>query len=149
MSAGASNETLDSPEPDMAGQLGNLGADLIHLGELQLELLAVDSRDAAQEARFPSLLSCLGLAFLMGSCPLALLGLSWWLADVTQLSLAAASLTIAALGLVLALGLLWAAWRGFKSSVGLLNRSRAELHSNLEWIKKILSEKHRHRRWPI
>jgi hypothetical protein len=75
--------------------------------------------------------------------------LSWWLADVTQLSLAAASLTIAALGLVLALGLLWAAWRGFKSSFGLLNRSRAELHSNLEWIKKILSEKHRHRRWPI
>ena len=31
----AKNEERDTPEPDMTGQLGNLGADLIHLGELR------------------------------------------------------------------------------------------------------------------
>lgn len=138
-----------APEPDMTGQLGNLGADLIHLGELQLELLAVDAKDATTRAKYPTLLTLMAAAFLMGSCPLALLGLSWWLTDHTKLSLAASSLIIAAVGLLIAGVLFFLAWKGFKSSFALLNRSRTELHSNLEWIKKLLSEKHRQRRWPL
>jgi len=141
-------EDWGGSDPDMTGHLGVLGADLIQLGQLQLELLAVDTRDAAEEARTPTLLSCLAIGFLVGSCPLALLGLSWWLTEVTALSLAASSLTVALVGLVLAVGLFFAAWRGFKTSFALLNRSRSELHSNLEWIKKILTEKHRHQNWP-
>lgn len=134
-------------DPDMTGHLGVLGADLIQLGQLQLELLAVDTRDAAEEARTPTLVSCLAAGFLIGSCPLALLGLSWWLTDVTTLSLAASSLTVAVVGLLVAVGLFFAAWRGFKTSFALLSRSRSELHSNLEWIKKILTEKQRHHNW--
>jgi len=133
----------------MTGRLGNLGADLIHLAELQLELFSVDAKDAGRRAYAPGLLTILGTAFLMGSCPLALLGLSWWLTEHTTLSLAASSLTIAGVGLVVAGILFFVAWKGFKSSVALLNRSRTELHSNLEWIKKLLSEKHRERRWPL
>lgn len=139
----------DVPDPDMTGQLGNLGADLIQLGELQLELLSVDARDATRKAYMPAFLAFFGTGFLIGSCPLALLGLSWWLADVTALSVWASSLIIAAVGLLLAGGLFFFAYKGFKRSAALLNRSRAELHSNLEWIKKLLSQKHRQRRWRL
>jgi len=146
-SNGAEQET---PEPDMTGHLGNLGADLIQLGELQLELLAVDARDASRAAYKPALLAFLATGFLIGSCPLGLLGLSWWLTDVTTLSLWASSLIIAAVGLVIAGVLFFLGYKGFKRSAALLNRSRAELHSNLEWIKKLLSQKHRQRRrWPL
>jgi hypothetical protein len=138
-----------APEPDMTGHLGNLGADLIHLGELQLELLAVDTKDATTRAKYPTLMMLLAATFLMGSCPLGLIGLSWWLTDNTTLSLAASSLIIAGVGLLVAGVLFFVAWKGFKSSLALLNRSRTELHSNLEWIKKLLSEKHRERRWPL
>ena len=146
---GTVQDQSEIQEPDMTGQLGNLGADLIHLGELQLELLATDARDATREARWPTLVACLAGGLFIGTCPLTLLGFSWWLADATELSLAASSLIIAGIGLAIAVGLFLIAWKGFKSSFALLNRSRTELHSNLEWIKKILSEKHRHRRWPI
>jgi hypothetical protein len=143
------NDPKMTPEPDMTGQLGNLGADLIHLGELQLELLAVDTKDARSKAYYPAMTAFLAAGFLMGSCPLALLGLSWWLTEHTTLGLATSSLTIAAVGLAIAAALFFFAWKGFKSSFAMLNRSRTELHNNLEWIKKLLSEKHRQRRWPL
>jgi len=145
----APDDEQETPEPDMTGHLGNLGADLIHLGELQLELLAVDARDASRAAYKPALLAFLATGFLIGSCPLGLLGLSWWLADVTELSVWASSLIVASVGLVVAGILFFLGYKGFKRSAALLNRSRAELHSNLEWIKKLLSEKHRKRRWPL
>ena len=149
MKTSPGDEQTQTPEPDMTGQLGNLGADLIHLGELQLELLAVDARDARREAYYPTLISFLAVGFLIGSCPLGLLGLSWWLTDNSSLSPAASSLIIAGIGLLFTGVLFFLAWKGFKSSFALLNRSRTELHSNLEWIKKLLSEKHRQRRWPL
>jgi hypothetical protein len=145
----SSGAAQDVPEPDMTGQLGNLGADLIQLGELQLELMAVDARDATRKAYMPAFLAFFGTGFLIGSCPLALLGLSWWLADVTELSVWASSLIVASSGLVLAGLLFFFAYKGFKRSFALLNRSRAELHSNLEWVKRLLSQKHRQRRWPL
>ena len=134
-------------EPDVTGNLGDLGADLISLGELQLELLSVDVRDAAQNSFSPALFASLGLGLVIGCCPLVLLGMSWWLADFTELSAAGASLVVAAVGLVIAGIFFYLAWRGLRESVNLLNRSRIELSSNLRWIKKILSQKHRKRRW--
>jgi len=138
------------PDPDMTGHLGNLGADLIQLGELQLELLAVDARDATREAYVPAFLAFFGSGLLIGSCPLALWGLAYWLDSVTALDLWSSSLIIATVGLALASGLFFFAYKGFKRSFALINRSRAELHSNLEWIKRLISQKHqRRRRWPL
>ena len=142
-----STEADSPPEPDMTGHLGNLGADLITLGELQLELLSVDARDAAQKSFYPGVFAFLGLGFVIGCCPLALLGVSWWLADVTELSVAGAAILVALAGLVLAGIFLFLAWKGLRASFELLNRSRIELSNNLRWIKRILSQKHRNRRW--
>lgn len=141
------NGNAVEPDPDVTAHLGNLGADLLSLGELQLELFSVDTREAVQQSYFPTVLACLGVGFVIGSCPLALLGLSWWIADSTALTVWAASLIVAAIGLVVAVGLLFFAWKGFRSSLALLGRSRTEFRSNLQWIKNLLSKKHR-RRWP-
>jgi len=141
-------EELQEADPDMPAHLGNLGADLLGLGELQLELLSVDARDAVKQSYFPTVLACLGLGFFIGCCPLALLSLSWWLTDITRLTLAASSLIVAGVGLVLAVILLYFAWRGYRKSLNLLGRSRTEFRSNIRWLKHVLSQKHR-RRWPL
>ncbi|QDU09819.1 phage holin family protein [Gimesia aquarii] len=129
---------------NMKSHLGDLGADLITLSELQLELIAVDTRDATREATYPAILACLALGVALGVCPVALLGLSWWLSDFTELSQAASSLIAASIGMLIAASLFFFAWKGFKQSFTLLKRSRTELQSNIQWIKKILSEKHRY-----
>lgn len=145
------NESTDKQppiaEPDITGHLGNLGADLLTLGELQLELLSVDARDAAKGSYVPTVFACLGLGFVMGACPLALLGLSWWLTDVTSLTLATSSLLVALAGLLIAGVFLYLAWKGFRLSMGMLGRSRTEFRSNLRWIKQLLSQKQP--RWPF
>ncbi|MCA9072198.1 MAG: phage holin family protein, partial [Planctomycetaceae bacterium] len=109
---------------------------------------SLDAREAVQESYFPTILACLGVGFVIGSCPLALLGLAWWIAESTTLSVWAASLIVAGGGLIFAIGLLFFAWRGYRSSLALLGRSRSEFRSNLQWIKNLLSKKHR-RRWPF
>ncbi len=144
----STGQAASETDPDMTAQLGNLGADLLSLGELQLELFSVDARDAAKASYYPTVLACLGIGFAIGACPLALLGLSWWLAEATTLSLAAASLIVAAVGLAFAILLLYIAYKGFRESLGLLGRSRTEFRSNLRWIKHVISQKHR-RRWPL
>lgn len=127
---------------DMRGHLGDLGADLISLSELQIELLSVDARDAMRESCFPMILLFLGIGLVIGACPVMLLGVSWWLSTITNLSLAASFLMVALCGLLISATLFFFAWKGLKQSLGLLKRSRTELKSNIQWIKKILSEKH-------
>lgn len=131
--------------PDMKGHLGDLGADLISLSELQIELLTVDTRDAMRESRYPIILLLLGIGLVVGACPVLLVGLSWWLSTITNLSLAASFLMVAMGGLLIAASLFFFASKGLRKSLGLLQRSHKELKSNIQWVKKILSEKPRYR----
>ena len=126
------------PDPHIVSNLGYFGADLVTLAELQLELLTVDSGEALKHARVPAFLICLALGFVIGSCPLALLGLSWWIANVTVLTVAQSALIVAFGGLVLAAILFFVAWKGLRLGVASLKRSREEFHNNLQWIKHIL-----------
>jgi len=132
--------------PDMRGGLGDLAADLISLSELQLELLAVDSRDALQASKVPGILICLGVGLVSGACPVVLLGISWWLSEATTMTMPGALLLVATLALIGAGGLLMFGCKRLKRSLGMLKRSRDELRSNTRWIKKILSEKQNYQR---
>jgi len=130
---------------NVQGHLGNLGADLITLSELQLELIAVDLREASREAFYPTMMVCLAVGLCVGACPVALFGLSLWLTEISGLSQVAALLTVSGAGLGIAAILFFLAGEGVKRSFALFKRSRSELQSNIQWIKKILSEKHRYR----
>jgi len=137
------NQTQEQT-PDVKGGIGDLAADLISLGELQLELLAVDSRDALRESVYPGILLCLGGGLILGACPVFLFGLSWGLAELTDISLAVACIIIAILALGGAGGLLYFARKHLRFSLGHFTRSREELRSNTQWLKRILSEKRRY-----
>ena len=133
--------SMKNQAPDIKGGLGDLIADLISLSELQFELLAVDSRDALRKSLYPLILLCLGLGLIVGAFPIILFGFSWWLSDITSLGLAGSCLVVALLSLAGAGFLFYLVRRGLAHSLGHFKRTRDELRSNIQWIKKILSEK--------
>jgi len=137
-------------EPDdatvaMAEGLGELSADLIALVELQTELFQIDAREAAARAVVPTTLAVLAIAFVLGACPIALLGVAWALAAWTPLSPAAAALLVAACGLLIAGLLGWGAVRGYGRCAEAMKGSLAECRRNLGWIKSLLKRERRYR----
>ncbi|WP_417387693.1 phage holin family protein [Gimesia sp.] len=143
------NGTVQSEyKPDMRGDLGDLGADLLALSELQVELLSVDTRDAIRESFSPTIFLALGLGLCAGAFPVLLLACAWWMSNAFELTLASSMLTVSVSGLFLASGFLYFAWKGFKKSLRTLQRSGTELRSNIDWIKTIISDKHRNRQSP-
>ncbi|MEQ8851951.1 phage holin family protein [Gimesia sp.] len=133
--------SMNNQSPDIRGGFGDLIADLISLSELQIELLTIDSRDALRKSIYPLILLCLGLGLIVGAFPVMLFGMSWWLSEVTSLSLAGSCLIMALLSLAGAGLLFYLARNGLVHSLGYFKRTRDELRSNTQWIKKILSEK--------
>ncbi len=126
---------------DVISQLGNFGVDVITLAELQAELLRVDSRDAVRQLTWPLVLAVIGCGFIVGCFPLAVFGVSWWLAGATSLSLAGASLIVAGSGLVIAGIVFYAAWRSLTRAWKYFSRSHEELKQNLNWLKRALVQR--------
>ncbi len=143
---GQNGTTQADYKPDMRGDLGDLGADLLALSELQVELLAVDTRDAVRESFAPTVFLALGIGLCIGAFPVLLLACAWWISNVFELTLASSMLTVAVLGLCIASIFLFISWKGFRKSLRILKRSGMELRSNIHWIKAIVSDKHRNRR---
>lgn len=140
----SNGHTTANPVPDIKERLGDLGADLITLSELQMELLAVDTREATKKAVLPLVLTFVSAGLLLGMFPLALLAFTWWLSDAYQLSRAASALTVVGITLAVSIPLILAATYYFRKIIGLLKRSQSELKNNIQWLKNILSEKHRY-----
>ncbi|WP_166819709.1 phage holin family protein [Thalassoroseus pseudoceratinae] len=122
-------------------QVSRFGVDFITLAELQAELLRVDSRDATRQLVWPLVLSVVGLGFIIGCFPLAVFGISWWLAAVTELSLAGASLIVATAGLIVAAIVFYGAWRSLTQVWQYFNRSREEFKQNVNWFKRTLADR--------
>jgi hypothetical protein len=120
--------------------MGEVASDFISLAELQTELFKADARDAVKELTVPIALLVVAVAVGVGTIPIALL----FVAEA-----------MAAIGLPLWAGVLIAAMIGLGSAamagvVGVkllrkplepFRRSRDELKSNLQWIKRVLSRR--------
>ncbi len=112
--------------------------DLALLAELQAKLAAVDLRDAVRKSAFPIVLSLVGLAMMVASVPVALLGAGWLLAFALKIHQGWAMLLTA--GASMALGAL-VAWLGGKQvipSFESFRRSRKQLWLNLSWVRTVL-----------
>ncbi|MEZ6046419.1 MAG: phage holin family protein [Planctomycetaceae bacterium] len=127
--------------PSFRKDVGELSSDLIALGELQLQLIGVDSKEACQKAIFPGVLIVMALGLLIGAAPLFLFAITWWLLTVTTLTQPVAALIVVGGALLIAGLLLYLAWKGLSHSMEILNRSRTELKNNIFWIKSILSSR--------
>jgi len=112
--------------------------DLASLAELQAKLAAVDFRDAARKSAIPLVLTVGGLAVIVASVPVALLGAAWLLATALNLHHGWAMLLTA--GASIALGGLVAGLAGMRlrHSCASFRRSRKQLWLNLAWARTVL-----------
>lgn len=135
--------TLNSEEkkdPSAELRIARLAHDLIELIELQFQLLAVDLREGKSRAILPLVLAAIAMLLFLGALPVMLVGASWLLVSLTNLSVPAAFLIVgvAALAVSVILGL--AAYYKLKQVARIFVRSQRELKSNLNWIKRTLQK---------
>lgn len=126
------------PESDSGG-VSRVVRDAALLARLQSRLFAEDFN--AWKRRSLMLMGVLGLALLLaiGAVPIALMGLSYWLASVLSLPLPTSYLAIGGLCLGLAIALATLAVRGLSGAFREFDRSRSELNNNFEWLIQTIS----------
>ncbi len=112
--------------------------DLASLTELQAKLAAVDCREAARKSAIPAVLTVAGLAVMVASVPVALVGAGWLLASALKIHEGAAMLLTA--GVATALGglLAFLGARRLRHSCGCFRRSHKQLMLNLAWVRNVL-----------
>jgi hypothetical protein len=112
--------------------------DLASLAELQAKLAAVDLRDTVRKSAIPIVLTVVGLAMMVASAPVALLGAGWLLASALDIHQGWAMLLTAVAAM--ALGGLVAGLSGMRLShcFDSFRRSRKQLLLNLSWVRTVL-----------
>jgi len=112
--------------------------DLASLAELQARLAAIDFRDAARKSAIPFALTVVGLAVVVASVPVALLGTGWLLASALRIHQGWAMLLTA--GAAMTLGGLVAGISGRRLSHSFesFRRSHKQLIVNLAWVRTVL-----------
>ncbi len=131
---------IDSPVT--GGVFGNLfefAGDCTSLAELQVQLTALDARDAAARAAVPLGAAVLGLALLLAGVPVLLVGGAELLHAHSTLGRGGAYLAVAATALVLGAGLGWFGLTRLARVGTSFARSREELTRNLAWVKTVLA----------
>ncbi len=112
--------------------------DLASLAELQARLAAIDFREATRNSAIPIALTLLGLAVVVASLPVALLGAGWLLASALKIDQGWAMLLTAGAaaafgGLVVGLSV-----RPLSHSFDSFRRSHKQLMVNLAWVRTVL-----------
>ena len=112
--------------------------DLASLAELQAKLAAADFCDAARKSAVPIVLTVVGVAVMVASVPVGLLGAGWLLASALKihqgwamLMMAGAAMALA--GLAAGLGVMQ-----LRHSFDSFRRSRKQLWLNLAWVRTVL-----------
>lgn len=134
-------EPIPSAAEGVSKNLGEFVGDVISLGEMQAQLVAIDAREAATKSVMPSLCGIGGLAFAVGSVPILLLAIGWCLIERAGFPADLAFLTSFTIGILVAAGLAVFAWQRMKEVAPIATRSADELSQNLRWIKHALQKR--------
>jgi hypothetical protein len=127
-------------EPNVVSSFSGLAHDVVELGELQVELLQLDTAAAWQRMRMGVMLFVVAACLLLGSIPIILLIIAEALVEFADWS-RTASLGVAGLVGLAATGLIAAvAWRRLQTMLAAFERSREEFTRNLAWIKSSLKQ---------
>jgi len=119
--------------------VGDLLQDVVSLGELQAQLLAVDARESLQKAQVPLVLLMVGMAVGLAAAPVLLLALGEALVQVFDWPRAVSYLVSGLVGAVMGGVLMYFACRQGAAVVAVFKRSQDELAENIRWIKYALS----------
>jgi uncharacterized membrane protein YqjE len=118
--------------------LAKLARDLIELIELQFQLLALDLREGKSRAILPLVLAAIAVLLFLAALPVMLVGASWLLVSLTNVSAPAAFLIVSLTTLAVSGILGLAAYYKLNQVARIFTRSQRELKSNLSWIKRTL-----------
>ena len=130
--------TSSAPAKAMGRSVRQLGGDVLNLMELQAELLQVDVREWVQSFIRPLVALAIAGIVALGSIPIALISLGYFLEASTELPMWGAMLTAAGAGLGLAAA---AAGMGIwllKRDRAMLHRFSTELRKNVRWLREML-----------
>lgn len=131
--------TNHSPRGEIRHGVRHLASDIVTLAELQSELLKVDLRNWLGGSVAPALiLGATAAVFALGSLPVLLLSMAYYLVEATDMSLPLAMLTASGAGLILAIFLGLFAWVAARRGRNAFDRFGVELKSNLAWLKQVL-----------
>lgn len=120
------------------GNLAYFFRDLAALAELQWMLFLVDAGDEFRQARQGLVVILLSAVVGVSCVPLGLAGVALVLSEQTRLTVGQALLSVAAAGLPLAGLGIYLAYGWMNPGRTLLQRSRAEWKCNVAWMKETL-----------
>jgi len=122
----------------VVGSVAEFGNNIATLAELQAQLAAVDLKESYARATLPLMSFVVGVAVILGSIPILLLGAADLLARAMGITSGWAMILVAGVALVVSAVIAYLSLTEIGRSVEPLRRSREELVRNLAWIRTVL-----------
>ncbi len=116
--------------------LGSLVQDLILMGDLQFQLLSLDTKQFLSGAKPAFLQACVAGLMILGSLPVFLFGLTGLLQSQLGISAESSQLTVAGLILLLGAGIIRNSMMRIRDVSRTLKRSQEEFVNNIQWIRE-------------
>ncbi len=126
------------PPEGVVGGITEFGNDLMTLAELQAKLAALDFKESVERAVVPLMVSFGGLAVLLASLPVVLIGVAQLLASAFSLNFGWALVLVGVVALAGSAAVVMIAGLQFSRSFESFRRTREELIRNLAWIRTVL-----------
>jgi len=137
MKSGTNGRSNGSGE-GVVSSIAGLGNDIANLAELQAKLALLDLKESTGHAALPVTLVAGGLALLLASLPVALLGVAELVASALSIRTGWAMLLVAGIAAVLAIIVVVVAGLRLRHSFESFRRSREELSRNVAWLRTVL-----------
>ena len=124
----------DAPTKAVARGVGELGADILQLAELQAQLAKEDLAVTARGMVKPAICVAVSAVFAVASLPIVLVAVAELIVQYTELTRGWSYLIVSLATLVTSLAAIFAS-RGMFQGFSTFDRSRQELTNNLQWLK--------------
>jgi hypothetical protein len=135
---GRDRENRKLPPAEVASSFRTAVADVLTLGELQLQLLKADVRDGSRRILASVISLAIAGVFALACFPIALLALAYGMTDWFDISMGLACLFSFLIGLAVTGLASFIAYRNLRRGVRVFDRSRTELAENIHWLKTSL-----------
>ena len=127
----------------VVGNLADFGGNVATLAELQAKLAASELKICVRRVLIPVALTAVGFVLMLGSMPVALLGVAEWVAVAFGLTRAVSLLVTAGAAVGLAIVLAVVAYARLVRGPQCFQYSSEELSRNIAWIKTVLAQSSR------
>lgn len=124
---------------DRSSGIHRVVSDVVDLALLQLQLFAVDGREAGRRGFGAALYLGLAAALLVSTATVALFGFGWVLHEAAGWPLGWSLLGVAAVALLLILAILGLAYLSLKKAAAAMHDVGTEFAENVEWLRAVVA----------